>query len=92
MPVSRPTVTDVDSGVRDTLRDVLQIGQRADQMTADTPLLGEIPELDSMAVASLMLALEDRFDITIHDDEVSAELFETFGSLKGFMELKMAGR
>ncbi|MEQ8515359.1 MAG: hypothetical protein RIC38_07125 [Chromatocurvus sp.] len=37
--------------------EVLQIGDRATGMTADTPLLGAMPEFDSMAVVSIITAM-----------------------------------
>tara|TARA_B100001939_G_scaffold348054_1_gene372310 strand:+ start:5242 stop:5493 length:252 start_codon:yes stop_codon:yes gene_type:complete len=76
--------------VREVLKATLQIGERADALTPDTPLLGNIPELDSMAVAMLVTSLEEHFDIFIEDDEISAETFETFGALCDFVEEKTA--
>ncbi|MGL6042496.1 MAG: acyl carrier protein [Sandaracinobacteroides sp.] len=54
-----------------------------------TGLFGNLPELDSMAVATVLTALEDRFHILIDDDEVSGELFATVGSLADFVAGKM---
>ena len=54
----------------------------------DTLLFGNLPELDSMAVATVLTALEDRFGILIDDDEISAELFESVGSLADFVAMK----
>lgn len=76
--------------VKNLLRDALQIGDRADELQKETPLLGNIPELDSMAVAMLITALEEHFDIFIDDDDISAETFETFGSLCDFVEEKLS--
>jgi acyl carrier protein len=59
-------------------------------MTAATPLLGAIPELDSMAVVSLITALEEQFGIAVDDDEIGAATFETLGSLAAFVEQKLA--
>ena len=61
---------------------------QAQQFDATTPLLGDVPELDSMAVVLIIQALEKEFDICIDDDEVSAELFETVGDLHNFVEFK----
>ena len=69
----------------------LQLGTRAAAMNASTPLLGAIPELDSMAVVSLITALEEQFGITVEDDEIGADTFETLGSLASFVEQKLAG-
>jgi len=79
---------DVTDQVREVLRDVLSLGTRADTLRADSPLLGAIPELDSMAVASVIAALEDRFGITVDDDEIGGSTFETLGSLAGFIATK----
>ncbi|MDA5193594.1 acyl carrier protein [Govanella unica] len=76
--------------VRRILAEVLQLGDKATGLDADTPLLGNLPELDSMAVVNLVTAIEDQFDIVIDDDEISAETFETFGSLCDFVAEKMA--
>lgn len=57
-------------------------------LAADTPLLGSIPELDSMAVVNLITALEEHFGIEVSDDEISASTFETVGSLAAFVEQK----
>jgi len=76
--------------VRETLKVILQIGERANSLDRDSPLLGHIPELDSMAVAMLITALEDHFDIVVEDDDISAETFETFGRLCDFIKEKQA--
>jgi acyl carrier protein len=89
MPVDR--TTDVKAVMRDLLRDVLALSQeRADAFEADTPLFGALPELDSMAVASLLTEMEDRLDILIEDDDVDGETFETFGTLVTFAQTKLA--
>ena len=74
--------------VRSVLRDVLSLGARADRLDRDSPLLGAVPELDSMAVAGVIAAIEDRFGITIDDDEISGATFATFGSLVDFIAAK----
>jgi acyl carrier protein len=76
--------------VRSVLVSVLGIEERATGMDASTPLLGSLPELDSMAVLELVAAIEQRFEMTIDDDDVTAELFETLGSLVAFVEARSA--
>jgi acyl carrier protein len=76
--------------VKSVLRDTLQLGDRASNFDASTPLFGSLPELDSMAVVTLVAALEERFDLTVEDDEITAEMFETVGSLTEFVDLKLA--
>jgi acyl carrier protein len=80
----------VDAELKNILGDVLSLGDRAARMNDQTPLLGSLPELDSMAVVSLLTAIEERFGIAVGDDEISAENFATFGSLSEFVEAKVA--
>ena len=68
---------------------VLQLGGRSDEFDADTPLLGAIPEFDSMAVVSIITAIEEKYDIVIDDDDISSETFETIGSLAAFIDAKL---
>ena len=58
--------------------------------TADTGLFGDLPELDSMAVAGLLTEMEDRLDIVIDEDEIDGDIFETYGSLLAFTRAKQA--
>lgn len=74
--------------VRDLLDETLGLGGRAGNMTASTPLLGNLPELDSMAVVEVVTRLETEFGIKIHDDEISAETFSTLGGLAAFIDEK----
>lgn len=67
------------------LNHVLQLGPEYGTLTAETPLFGAMPEFDSMAVVAVITALEESFDITISDDDISAELFATVGSLADFI-------
>lgn len=75
--------------VKDLLAQSLQLGRRADAYTADSPLLGAIPELDSMAVVNLITAMEEQFGFVVEDDEISADTFATLGSLATFVERKL---
>ena len=78
-----------DVAVRSVLVDVLGLdAERVAAFDGNTELFGAIPELDSMAVAGLLTELEDRMDIEIDDDDVDAEIFETFGKLVAFAEGK----
>lgn len=75
--------------VKNVLADSLQLGERARALTASTRLLGSLPELDSMAVVTVITALEEHFGFTVSDDEISADTFETLGSLCEFVEQKL---
>jgi acyl carrier protein len=64
---------------------ILQIGDRLDTLGPDAVLLGGIPEFDSMAVVSILTTIEESYGVTIDDDAVSAEAFETLGTLLEFI-------
>lgn len=76
--------------VKQILIDVLALGDQGAALTAQSPLLGSIPELDSMAVVNLITALEDHFSITVEDDDIGAATFETLGTLADFVAAKLA--
>ena len=80
---------EIDATVRAVLSDVLGISrERAAAFHDETPLFGALPELDSMAVAGLLTEIEDRLGILIEDDEVDADMLETFGALADFAARK----
>ena len=80
---------DVQQEVTKVLAEVLHLKDRAGQMARDTPLLGAIPELDSIAVVSVITTLEDRFGFTIDDDELDGANFATVGALSDFVSGKL---
>jgi acyl carrier protein len=75
--------------VRNIIGDVMSLGDRTASLKEESVLLGNIPELDSMAVVNVITALEEHFGIAVNDDEISAEAFETLGSLTRFVEQKL---
>ena len=58
--------------VRTVIVETLELSQSPEDLSADTALFGAIPELDSFGVVQLVAAIEERFDITIDDDEFGA--------------------
>ena len=72
------------------LDEVLSLNGRSASFTRQTPLLNAIPELDSMAVVALITTLEEQLGITVDDDEISGDTFETVGSLVDFVRDKFA--
>lgn len=72
------------------LESALGIAGRFDDAGDGMPLLGAIPELDSMAVATVLTALEERFGFLIDDDEIDGSAFATIGSLVAFVDAKLA--
>jgi len=80
----------VIEGIKRVLRETLQLGDRVKAFDESTALFGSIPEFDSMAVVNVVAALEEQFNIDIDDDDITAEVFETLGSLTRFIREKLA--
>jgi acyl carrier protein len=83
----------MDQNYRDHLRTIVEsaVGQRAmpRDWTAKTLLLGEVAELDSMALLAILTQIEEDFEVKIDDSEISAEIFESVGSLEVFVSGKL---
>ncbi|MCY7305057.1 MAG: phosphopantetheine-binding protein [Rhodoferax sp.] len=84
------TKLNIEEEVLRVLDEVLSLNGRTIAFTRDTPLLGAIPELDSMAVVSLITTLEDQFGLVVDDDEIDGATFATVGSLADFVTAKLA--
>jgi acyl carrier protein len=72
--------------VKELVAKTLGIEDRIGSMDASTPLLGEMPELDSLAVVDIAAGIEDRFHFQIDDAHFTAEVFETLGSLAAYVD------
>jgi len=82
---------DLDPTLRTLLAEVLGLSSdRVAAFDSTSELFGALPEFDSMAVANLLTGIEERFDVTVEDDDVEAEDFATYGSLLAFVE-RVAG-
>lgn len=71
------------------LDDTLSLHGRSATFNRDTPLIGAIPELDSMAVVSLINGIEDSFGVTVDDDDIDGSTFATVGSLVDYVQGKL---
>jgi acyl carrier protein len=81
---------DVTQEVKTVLDEVLSLNGRSAAFTRETHLLGAIPELDSMAVVSLITRLEEHFGLTVDDDDMDGSTFATVGALVDFVTTKLA--
>lgn len=68
----------------------LNLEGRSASFSDDTPLIGALPELDSIGVVSLLTAFEEQFGIAVEDDEIDGSIFQSFGTLLSFVEAKLA--
>ena len=81
---------DVQQETLKILDEVLSLRGRTATMDRDTPLMGAIPELDSMAVVALINTLEERFGFAVADDDLDGSSFATVGSLSDFVASKIS--
>lgn len=72
--------------VKALVAETLGIDDRTELMDASTGLLGQLPELDSMAVVMIATEIENRFGFEIDNSEFTAEIFETLGTLAAFVD------
>lgn len=80
---------DIKKEVLAILDEVLSLNGRAAAFELETPLLGAVPELDSMAVVGVINIMEERFGFIVEDDEIDGSSFASVGSLVEFVETKL---
>jgi len=81
---------ETEATLRALLADTLGLDRaRIAGFTEQTGLFGALPEVDSLAVATLLTGLEERLGFLIEDDDVEAEDFATFGTLLAFVRRKV---
>ncbi len=80
---------DMQSDVIAILQATLGVPEGSIAPSPDTPVLGAIPEMDSMSVVGILASLEEQYGIMVDDDEIDAEVFATVGSLTAFVESKL---
>lgn len=79
----------IEKEVLSILDEVLNLRGRSNNFVLETPLLGAVPELDSMAVIGLINVIEERFGIVVEDDDIDGSVFLTVGSLVEFVREKL---
>jgi acyl carrier protein len=72
--------------IKQLLIDTLSLDSSIEEMDDDLLLLGNIPEFDSMAIVSIITAIEEEFGFMADDDDLSAEVFESVASIVSFVE------
>jgi acyl carrier protein len=82
---------DMNKFTRDLLQQALHIESDITLLNSATPLLGNLAELDSIGVVNVITLIEEQLNCIIEDDEINAEVFETFGSLVSFIQSKQSG-
>ena len=78
--------------VLEVLAESLPLAQDLRKMGENAPLLGAIPELDSMAITAIIVGMEERFNIVFDENELDAQAFETAGTLRQVVASKLASQ
>ena len=72
----------------DTLAAILAelLGGAPDRYPPDVELFGSLPELDSLALVELIVVIEERFGFEMDEEDITAEVFGTVGSLAAHVD------
>lgn len=83
----------MNASIATALEQVLRqaLGRKAlpDILTDDTPLLGGVTGFDSLAVLAILTGVRETFGCAIDESEVSAEVFDSVGTLRRFIEARL---
>lgn len=84
---------EIQAIIKQLLIDDLQVdAAMLENATADTPLLGRGIGLDSVEAMRLALGLENAFDISIPDADLTVELFSSLGNLAAYVQARTVVR
>ncbi len=84
-----PAEVNVEEEVIKVLRSVFALGPASAPLRSDSALMGSVAELDSMAVVSILTALEDKFGFIVDDDEIDGRTFTSVAGLTAFVQSKL---
>lgn len=71
------------------IRNSLQLKQPKEEFTPETVLMGAFPDFNSLTITSIIGEIEEQLDCEIDDEELTAEIFESFGSVAKFIEARL---
>jgi acyl carrier protein len=80
----------IEKRIKQLLDSELSSAHRIATSTSTTPLLGRGVGLDSVETMALVLSIEEEFGISVPDSDMTATLFETIGSLAGYIVQKLS--
>ncbi len=81
--------TDIEQEIRTFVKENFLFG-RDQELNGDTQLLGNV--IDSTGVIELIVFVQERFTISVDDDEVMTNNFGTIKSVVAFIEKKMQSK
>ena len=86
MPIQ---TTEIEQEIRSFLTEKFLFG-RNEALTDDVPLLGNV--IDSQGVIELIVFLQERFNVTVDDEEVTTDTFATLKTTVAFIEKKLRSK
>ena len=89
MTGSTETAQTVFDDVKAVVVATLGLEDQAADLGPETGLYGNLPELNSLAVVKLIVALQKRFGIDIELGGIFSDAFYTLGGLAAFVESKL---
>jgi len=84
------TAAEVKSRLKEIIVNDLDANINISDIKDDTPLYDEGLGLDSIAIINLIVLIENRFDMSFDENEISSALFSNIDSLAGFVRSKVA--
>jgi acyl carrier protein len=81
--------TEIEQEIRNFLTEKFLFG-RSEALNDNAPLLGNV--IDSQGVIELIVFVQDRFAITVDDEEVTTDNFASVKSTVAFIEGKLRGK
>lgn len=84
-------MTHVESEIREFLSGNFMLQADADELAADTSLTAS-GVIDSMGVLELIMFLEERFGLTVPDEDAVPEHLDSVAGIVRYVELRHDGR
>jgi len=80
-------MADLAERIRDYIREEFLLGDTTRDLTDETPLLDGI--LDSLALSQLVGFIEEEFEVTIDDADITSEKFKTVADIEQLFRARL---
>jgi acyl carrier protein len=81
--------TEIEQQIRNFLTENFLLG-RSEALSDDVPLLGNV--IDSQGVIELIVFIQERFNVTVDDEEVTTDAFASLKTTIAFIEKKLGSK
>jgi acyl carrier protein len=81
-------VSDIGSRVKGFIAEEIMFEDSASDLSDDTQLLGGV--LDSLGLMQLVSYIEEEFDVTVEDSEVTVDNFRTVADIERLISQKVS--